>query len=376
MDTDMFLEQLKLTDFKNYREAELKFSEKINCFIGNNGAGKTNLLDAIYYLSFCKSYFNLLDQQNIRHGSEFFAVHGTYRFNGDPNIVSCIQRRNQKKVFRFNKKEYDRLADHIGKIPLVMISPYDRDLINEGSEFRRKFMDGMISQFDPLYLDHLLHYNKVLQYRNSLIRQCIEAGHTDQALFSLYDEQLAVSGQFLYERRKEFQQSFIPIFRQYYALVSNSAEEVNVLYDSTLHQIPIAESLKKNFAYDLQMRYTTFGIHKDDLDFRIGNYPLKKFGSQGQQKSFIIAIKLAQFDYTKDRMGFKPVLLFDDIFDKLDDQRVNSIVNLVGRDSFGQVFITDTQEQRIRKLFAKSDIDHRIFAVNQGVVEQIQNHLP
>ncbi len=365
----MFLEQLKLIDFKNYREAELQLSEKINCFIGNNGAGKTNLLDAIYYLSFCKSYFNLLDQQNIRHESDLFAIHGSYKRNGDTDLVSCVQRRNQKKSFRFNKKEYERLADHIGKIPLVMISPYDRDLINEGSEYRRKFMDGMLSQFDPLYLDSLLHYNKVLQQRNSLIRQLAEHGAPQTDLLELYDEQLAASGQALFEKRKHFRIEFIPIFQHYYALVSNSAEEVDILYESSLHHTLLAESLKKNRAYDLRMRYTTNGIHKDDLDFRISGFTLKKFGSQGQQKSFVIAIKLAQFDFTKQRMGFKPVLLFDDIFDKLDDHRVNSIVNLVSRDSFGQVFITDTQEQRIRKLFAETDIAHRIFAVNQGAVK-------
>lgn len=369
----MFLEQLKLTDFKNYPEADLQFSEKINCFIGNNGTGKTNLLDAIYYLSFCKSYFNLLDQQNIRHGCDFFAVHGFYQRNGDRDSVSCVQRKNHKKSFKFNKKEYDRLADHIGKVPLVMISPYDRDLINEGSELRRKFIDGVLSQFDHIYLDNLLQYNKVLLQRNVLLRQFAESGRFDAVLLGMYDQQLSDFGAHIYEKRALFLQTFIPIFQHYYGLVAGSDEKVDVLYDSSLKTTPLSESLKQNIDRDRMLRFTSAGIHKDDLDFRIGGFPLKKFGSQGQQKSFVIGIKLAQFDFTKNILGFKPILLFDDIFDKLDDQRVGSLIQLVGQDSFGQVFITDTQEQRIRRLFESSNIDHRIFQVTHGVAQAVIN---
>lgn len=366
----MFLEQLKLTDFKNYLTASLLFSEKINCFIGNNGAGKTNLLDAIYYLSFCKSYFNTIDQQNIRHGNDFFAVHGQYRRNGDQDQVSCVQKRQHKKSFKFNKKEYDRLADHIGKIPLVMVSPYDRDLINEGSEVRRKFIDGMLSQFDPIYLDQLLQYNKVLLQRNILLRQYAETGQLDQHLMQVWDEQLSKAGHFLFEKRKNFLLTFIPIFQSYYHLVAGSQETVSIEYESSLSEMPLLDSLMANRQRDRQLRYTVTGIHKDDLLFKIEGHPLKKFGSQGQQKSFVIAIKLAQFDITRNTLGFKPILLFDDIFDKLDDHRVDRIIQLVADDNFGQVFITDTQEQRIRRLFDEKTIEHRIFMVEAGQAQQ------
>ena len=366
----MFLEQLKLTDFKNYSSASLNFSEKINCFIGNNGAGKTNILDAIYYLSFCKSYFNPLDQQNIRHHCDIFAIHGQYRRNGDHDQVSCIQKKQHKKSFRYNKKEYERLADHIGKIPLVMISPYDRDLINEGSEIRRKFIDGVLSQFDPLYLDTLLQYNKILLQRNTLLRQFAESNRHDPGLVELWDSQLAKYGQILYEKRIDFLTTFTPIFQHYYTIVAGSEEKVEIIYESSLSSTSLAESLKATYDRDRQLRYTSTGTHKDELTFLINGFPLKKFGSQGQQKSFVIAIKLAQFDFTRNILGFKPILLFDDIFDKLDDQRVSQIIQLVGDDSFGQVFITDTQEQRIRRLFEESAIDHKIFEVISGNAQQ------
>ncbi len=369
----MFLQRLTLSNFKNYVEAEMQFSEKINCFIGENGAGKTNILDAIYYLSFCKSYFNAIDQQNIRHDESFFSVHGFYETNGSASDqVSCIQKRNQKKVFRLNQKDYDRLADHIGKIPLVMISPYDRDLINEGSEIRRKFIDGVISQFDPVYLNGLITYNKALVQRNTLLKQFAERNYFDHDLLKVYDKQLLHSADTIYNKRLSFLSDFIPIFNNYYSFVSGGKETVDIIYDSGLHQQSLQTLLDEALPRDRQARFTTVGLHKDDLDFRIQTHPLKKFGSQGQQKSFVIAIKLAQFDYTRQVMGYKPVLLFDDIFDKLDDHRVGQLIRLVGNDSFGQVFITDTQQERIERLFAGSNIDHRIFSVVSGQVHQFQ----
>lgn len=364
----MFLQQIKLTDFKNYPTAALDFSEKINCFIGNNGSGKTNMLDAIYYLSFCKSYFNNVDQQNIRHHQEFFAIHGQYSRNGDTDLVSCVQKKNHKKSFKFNKKEYDRLADHIGKLPLVMISPYDRDLINEGSELRRKFLDSMISQSDPIYLDALIKYNKVLMQRNFLLRKMAETGKSDPNLTAILDEQMEQSAVILFDKRTAFLHSFIPIFEKYYAFVSNSSENVGILYDSSMAEKPLTVQLREQFERDKALRFTSVGIHKDDLKWLINGYPLKKFGSQGQQKSFVIALKLAQFEHTRQLVGYKPILLFDDIFDKLDDQRVGQIIELVSQDSFGQVFITDTQEQRIFRLFEASMIDHRLFTVSNGHV--------
>ncbi len=370
----MHLTQLYLTNFKNYTGAELELSPRINCFIGNNGAGKTNILDAIYYLSFCKSYFNAVDMLNIRHEETFFSIHGTYaREDGENDTVSCVQKRNQKKSFKFNKKEYERLSDHIGKYPLVMISPYDRDLINEGSEVRRKFIDGVISQFDPIYLDELLKYNKALVQRNVLLKQFAEQGRADRALLAVYDRQLLLSGNQIFDRRKKFLEGFVPIFCEAYQKVSGGADQVDIQYESDLHAHDFANLLHDAYVRDCKARFTTAGLHKDNLSFLIGGYPLKKFGSQGQQKSFAIAIKLAQFEFMRNIMKTKPILLFDDIFDKLDDLRVAQLIKLVSNNDFGQIFITDTQQQRIEKLFEKADIDHRIFRVVDGKVEVLIN---
>jgi DNA replication and repair protein RecF len=365
----MYLQKLNLINFKNYHEAELEFSDKINCFVGNNGAGKTNILDAIYYLSFCKSYFNSVDSQNIRHEADFFAIHGTYsNRESTDNLYSCIQKRNKKKVFKENKKEYERLADHIGKLPLVMISPYDRDLINEGSEIRRKYIDGVISQFDRLYLGDLISYNKALLQRNTLLKQFAEKYFFDAASLQIWDEKLTELGTSLYQKRKEFLKEFNPLFNEFYQFLSGGKETVTIEYESQMHQDNLADLLRSSVEKDRAVRYTTCGIHKDDLVFTIDGYPVKKFGSQGQQKTFVIAIKLAQFEYTRRIKKFKPILLFDDIFDKLDDTRVEAIINLVSENNFGQIFITDTQKQRIEKIFKKVNTGHRIFAVSNGEI--------
>ncbi len=338
--------------------------------MGNNGAGKTNILDAIYYLSFCKSYFNSVDAQNIRHETDFFAIHGTFsNKESTDNLYSCIQKRNKKKVFKENKKEYDRLADHIGKIPLVMISPYDRDLINEGSELRRKYIDGVISQFDRLYLSDLISYNKVLMQRNTLLKQFAEKYYFDAASLQIWDEKLTELGTVLYKKRKAFLEEFNPLFNDYYQYLSSGKETVKIAYEAQMHGNSLNDLLMKSVEKDRSVRYTTCGIHKDDLVFTINGYPVKKYGSQGQQKSFVIAIKLAQFEYTRRIKKFKPILLFDDIFDKLDDARVEAIINLVSENNFGQIFITDTQKQRIEKIFNEVNIDHNIFAVMDGKVK-------
>lgn len=367
----MNLSHLILSNFKNYTEADLNFSEKINCLVGGNGAGKTNVMDAIYYLSFCKSYFNPIDSQNIKHDEDFFALHGFYNIqNEHEDKVSCIQKRNHKKQFRFNTKDYDRLADHIGKIPLVMISPYDRDLINEGSETRRKYIDGVISQFDKVYLKDLLEYNKALLQRNILLKSFAEQHYFDELSLNIWDEKIASLGENLHQKRKEFLKDFNPLFEEYYRYLSGDNEQVEVVYSSQLEEGNLKDLLKKAVQRDRMARYTTQGIHKDDLILLIDGFPVKKFGSQGQQKSFVVAIKLAQFEYTRQKKGFKPILLFDDIFDKLDDERVSQIVELVSKENFGQVFITDTQHQRIKSIFDKIKIDHKIFFVEKGIVKE------
>lgn len=368
----MYLKELRLANFKNCESAELVFSEKLNCFVGLNGAGKTNILDSIYYLSFCKSFFSSVDKQNIRHDQDFFSIHGTYSFDDKENeSVSCVQKRDSKKSFKFNKKEYDRLSDHIGKFPLVMISPYDRDLINDGSELRRKFIDGVISQFDPQYLNALLKYNRALLQRNMQLRQFADSRHFDRALLQLWDDQLCGCATEIHKKRHTFLEEFHPIFQHYYEVVSGGREQVEVTYSSKLDQKPLAQLLEESLQQDSYSCYTNVGIHKDDLEFCLDGHPLKKFGSQGQQKSFVVSIRLAQFEYNYQKIGYKPILLLDDIFDKLDDQRVKKLVRLVGDNHFGQVFITDTQQQRIEKLFDDTNINHKIFEVDSGHVKTI-----
>lgn len=375
----MYLQELKLSNFKNCQSADLSFSEKINCFVGLNAAGKTNILDSIYYLAFCKSYFTLTDKQNIRHGEDFFAIHGDFHFDNDEmHTISCVQKNTSKKSFKCDKKEYDRLADHIGKIPLVMISPYDSDLINNGSELRRKFIDGVISQFDASYLNHLLNYNKALQQRNRQLKFFQENKFWDTTLLEMWDRQLLQNAAPINEKRKAFLEEFVPVFQKYYEIVScamcegehttNVAETVSIKYNSALNERPYEELLLESLNHDRFSAYTNVGIHKDDLQFLINGHPVKQFASQGQQKSFVVAIKLAQFDFNYKKIGHKPILLLDDIFDKLDDNRVTQLVKLVGNDHFGQVFITDTQRYRIKYLMDNTVVNHKIFKVSNGII--------
>lgn len=360
----MYLERVLLANFKNYPQADLTFSEKINCFVGNNGAGKTNLLDAIHYLSFCKSFFNPSDLQNIRHDEPFFAINGTFVRNGsDREQVQVIQKRNQRKRVLLNKKEYDRLADHIGRYPVVMISPYDRDLINDGSEFRRRYIDSVIAQFDKLYLDDLIQYNRVLLQRNTLLRTFAETRAFNQESLEVWDQQLVRLGSALWQKRRQFLESFIPVFRKYFTMIAGGAEMVDIVYQSQLHETDFAVLLGNALPADRAAQYTTTGIHKDDLELLMGGMPVKRYGSQGQQKSFVVAIKLAQFEYTRDIKGFKPILLLDDIFDKLDDLRVTQLIRLVNEHNFGQVFVTDTSLERIRNVLGAIDSGYKVFQI-------------
>lgn len=368
----MYLHELKLANFKNCESADMVLSEKVNCFVGLNGAGKTNILDSIYYLSFCKSFFGATDKMNIRHNQDFFSIHGLYSHDEkEDELVSCIQKRDAQKSFRFNKKEYSRLSDHIGKFPLVMISPYDRDLINEGSDLRRKFIDGVISQFDPLYLNALLKYNRALQQRNTQLKQFAETRTFDRDLLRLWDDQLIMNAGDIHTKRQQFLKEFLPIFQHYYEIVSGGNEQVGIVYQSRLSEKPLRELLDESLNVDCHSGYTNVGIHKDDLEFELDGHQLKKFGSQGQQKSFVVSIRLAQFEFNYQKIGYKPILLLDDIFDKLDDQRVMKLVRLVGDNHFGQVFITDTQRKRVECLFDDTDINHKIFEVDKGVVTEI-----
>lgn len=363
----MWLKQLSVLNFKNYAETTLSFIPQVNAFTGENGAGKTNLLDGIHYLSLCKSYFNPIDSQHIKKGEDWFMVQGEFDRDNRQDVVSCSLKRNQKKQFKRNKKDYQRLADHIGLYPLVMISPNDTLIILEGSEERRKFMDNVISQTDNRYLDTLIAYNKILLQRNTLLKNIKEKGVFDIGLFEVLNLQLVEVGELIYKKRKEFMEVFTPYFRKHYAYLTEEAEEVSLTYESQLHGADFFELLQNSIEKDRILERTTQGIHKDDLLFTIhGEMPLKKFGSQGQQKSFLIALKLAQYTFLQEKNKFKPLLLLDDIFDKLDEKRTKKLMKMVSDDEFGQIFITDTDAGRIRKIFDEIQQPIRIFDIRGG----------
>jgi DNA replication and repair protein RecF len=372
----MYISKLFLINFKNYGQAELEFCNKFNCFVGNNGEGKTNLLDAIHYLSFCKSFFNAIDSQNIYFGAPFFVIQGEYLLNDDlTDHIYCGLKRNEKKQFKRNQKEYQRLSEHIGLIPLVMISPADSELITEGSEFRRKFIDAVISQYDKEYLEKLINYNKLVAQRNALLKQFDENRYFDQASLDIWDMQLVPLGTRINQKRTQFINDFLPLFNRFYSFISGDAEVVNIEYDSQLNYQPYEELLKDHLTRDKAALYTTAGIHKDDLLFKIGDQPIKKTGSQGQQKTFLIALKLAQFEYLKELKKQIPLLLLDDIFDKLDETRVGKLMELVNSNDFGQIFITDTHKHRLLGILQKLSAEYKAFEILKGSVSDIESSL-
>jgi DNA replication and repair protein RecF len=363
----MILKRISILNYKNVAQAELELSPKINGFVGSNGMGKTNLLDAVYYLSFCKSSTNPIDSQNILHDRDFFMIQGQYeREDGVEEEVYCGMKRRQKKHFKRNKKEYGRLADHIGLIPLIMVSPADSELISGGSEERRRFMDVLISQVDKGYLDALMRYNNALLQRNTLLKQEAEP---DPELLSIWEEMMVTNGEVVYQKRAAFIQEFIPIFQSFYAYISKEGEEVSLVYESQLLTRNFAQSLRDHREKDRIMGYSLVGVHKDNLDMQLGGFPIKREGSQGQNKTYLIALKLAQFEFLK-RTGSRttPLLLLDDIFDKLDASRVEQIVKLVSGNSFGQIFITDTNREHLDRILERNDLHYKLFEVTQGEV--------
>lgn len=371
----MILQQLSILNYKNIREAELTFSPKINCFVGHNGEGKTNLLDAVYYLSFCKSASNPIDSQNILHEEDFLVIQGKYLTDdGDEEVnIYCGLKRRHKKHFKCNKKEYVRFSDHIGKIPLILVSPSDSALIDGGSEERRKFMDVVISQYDRPYLDALVRYNKALQQRNALLKMEEEP---DPELLAVQEEMMAASGELIYRKRNEFVQEFIPVFQEFYAQISKDKEQVELNYISHCQRGPLLDVIQAGRAKDRIMGYSLHGVHKDDLVMTLGGFPIKKEGSQGQNKTYLIALKLAQFNFLK-KTGSRttPLLLLDDIFDKLDAGRVEEIVKLAGSARFGQIFITDTNRDHIDKILSETHQKYRLFEVSGGRIEQKQEEV-
>jgi len=357
----MYLKNLSLLNYKNIAEAAYEFDTKINCFTGRNGVGKTNVLDAIYHLAYGKSYFNPLALHNIKHGEEFFMVDGTFDKDGRKEQIVCSLRKGQKKVLKRNGRIYDKFSEHVGLIPLVIISPSDSDLIIEGSETRRRFIDSVVSQLDPLYLQELINYQKVLSQRNALLKY-FALNHTfDRDTLYIYNDQLDAMGHSLFEKRKRFLEDFIPIFNKHHQTITDSAEDVSLRYDSQLHEKQLSVLFEESLQRDRVLQYTTIGIHKDDLAFEIDGHPIKKFGSQGQQKSFLIALKLAQFEFMKKQGGVLPILLFDDIFDKLDEDRVSKIVKMIDNKVFGQIFISDTHPERTEGILKETHQSYRIF---------------
>ncbi len=364
----MFLENLSILNYKNIEEAEISFSQKLNCFIGGNGAGKTNLLDSIYYLSFCKSFFNSLDQLNIRHEEQYAILKGGYKRAGTEENISCALQRGQKKQFKRNAKTYKRLVDHIGLIPLVMVTPSDVNLIIGGSDERRRFIDGVISQFDHGYLKSLLNYNKALFQRNTLLKQFASNNYFDEESLSIWDMQLVENGGTIHEKRKQFVDKLIPVFQHYYSYVSGGKEQVELVFQSDLTGRSFEEELKTALPRDRRVQHTSVGVHKEDLLLNLGGYPIRKIGSQGQNKTYLIALKLAQFEFMKEVTGLKPILLLDDIFDKLDKERVEKIVQLVANDHFGQIFITDTNREHLDGIIQSVNTEYKIFEVENGEV--------
>lgn len=394
----MYLAELNILNFRNIESADLCFSPNINCLVGNNGMGKTNVLDAIYYLSFCKSSLDNIDSHNIRHEAEMAMLQGIYKeatslnnaesgtsCNSDvePLTVSCALRRGQKKQFRRGRKDYKRLIDHIGLLPLVLVSPRDAELVIEGSDERRRFMDSVIAQQNRTYLEHLTEYNALLKQRNALLKQmqeeCDNGHEQDDSLLEVLELQMTPHAEYIFAERTAFIEAFIPLFQDMYEYIAQQKETVALAYTSQLQSRDLADAYKRTRQRDLMLGWTSQGVHKDDLEMMLGGYPLRRVGSQGQQKTYLIALKLAQAmwltthtlcnaDAGQEEEQPKPILLLDDIFDKLDSDRVSRIVDLVGSDRFGQIFITDTDRQHLLDLLRPLAGDSKVFLVEDGEV--------
>ncbi len=367
----MFLRKLNLLNFKTYSELDIELSPKLNCFVGNNGVGKTNLFDSIYYLAFCKSYFNSLDANNIKHSHDFFMIQGEFVIDGQVERVHCALKKDQKKKIRRNDKEYQKLADHIGLIPLVMVSPADTSLILEGSEERRRYMNGVISQYDRQYLDDVIRYNKALTQRNRLLKEFARQRYFDEDSLFIWDDQMSILGERIYQRRKDFISQLLPIFQYYYDYISSGHEQVELKYMTQAGERPLSELMMEAHDKDKQLQFSSVGIHRDDLVLELSGYPMKQQGSQGQQKTYLVALKMAQFDFLKKISTVRPLILLDDVFDKLDANRVTQIIKLVSEDHFGQIFITDTNLPHLQSILSGLTAEYRLFQVTDGQISQL-----
>lgn len=361
----MHLKSIKLFNFKNYEEKSLSFSPDINCLVGQNGVGKTNLLDAIHYLCLTRSAFNTIEQQNILHGEAFYLIQGELERNTKDWAVFCSYQQGKKKIFKVNQSEYEKFSEHIGRFPIVMVAPTDIDLVREGSEIRRKFMDSVIAQTDKVYLQDLLKYAKHLKQRNALLKQFAERNYFDADLLSPYDEAVIELSIAIGKRRAEVIAELEPIFQKHYTSLSDKRENVSLVYKTKTQHENFTQLFKEAQAKELILQRSMLGAHKDDYNFSIESYPLKKFGSQGQQKSFIVALKLAQFEYMQKKLALKPILLLDDIFDKLDDARIAKLLIMLSQHQFGQVFITDARPERSEKLLAALPVEVKVHLIGE-----------
>ena len=362
----MILSGISLLNYRNLQEVEIEFSPGINCFIGSNGMGKTNLLDAVYYLSFCKSAVNASDSSNIMHDAPFFMLQGEYcSGSGIESLVSCGLKRGEKKQFRKDGKLYERLSDHIGTVPLVMVSPADSELIAGGSEERRRFMDVVISQYDKEYLQSLIRYNRDLQQRNALLRGEREP---DADMMSLIEEMMAQEALSINKCRRDFIDELVPIFTRFHNAITGGSEPVSLNYRSHLNDGNLPDMLRASRSDDRRLGHTSKGVHRDELAMLLGGYPLRREGSQGQNKTFLVSLKLAQYDFLRTKGGEMPLLLLDDIFDKLDSYRVEHIISLVSGDGFGQIFITDVNREHIDNILEHVTGEYRLFGVENGSV--------
>lgn len=369
----MYLKELHIANFKNYVQSKITFCGKLNLTVGHNGAGKTNLLDAIYYLCFCKSYFSSNELQNIRHEQNYFRLDGVFEMlqsKETENITAKIATHRKKSILR-NDIAYKKLSEHIGLLPLVFVAPDDMQLIKGSSEGRRKLMDGTLSQLNQSYLNALIRYNKILQQRNSLLKQFHERRNFNPTLLETYDQQLIPLANHIHENRVAQTALLLPLLQEYYERISAGKEEVNCRYKSALNKQTFADLLRKNLPYDRAAQRTTEGIHRDDWVFEINGFPLKKYGSQGQQKSFLIALKLAIYQLIRRHKNMLPILLLDDIFDKLDEMRTTQLIETVMGEQFGQIFISDTQLERMRQIFDNFEVNPKIFKIEDGTVEEV-----
>lgn len=360
----MYLRRLSLLNFKNIAQQELALGPDINCLVGDNGAGKTNVLDAVYFLSMCKSSLSMTDGQSVRHGSDFFLLEGEYRTDAErTEQVVCSFARKSGKLLKRNGKEYERLSDHVGLLPVVVVSPSDTALISDAADERRRFLNGFLSQLERPYLHALVRYNAVLGERNKLLKLS-----QDEDMLQIYDRQLIEHGQVIYERRRDLVERMRPVVARFYRLLSNDREQVELTYKSELNDRPFAEVLLASRDRDRVNQFTTSGIHRDDLQLRIGGYPLRKYGSQGQQKSFLVALKLAQYALVAELLGEKPILLLDDLFDKLDAGRVEQLIRLVAGGGFGQILITDCNEERLHTILDSTESAYTLLRVENGTI--------